>query len=55
VCAVGFLLGGYFGSVVAVSMSSDRLRQLFGFFLMFAAVMLLRQTRQSRAAEAIHD
>lgn len=49
-CAAGFLLGGYFGSKVAVGMSSRDLRGAFGLFLMLAAFLLWRQTR--RLAEA---
>lgn len=45
VCALGFLLGGYFGSFFAVRIPENHLRSLFGFFLMFSAVMLWRQTR----------
>jgi len=44
ICAAGFLLGGYGGSLVAVGLPSATLRGLFGLFLMFAAVMLARQT-----------
>lgn len=43
VCAAGFLLGGYFGSVVAVGMASQELRALFGVFLMVAAALLTRR------------
>ena len=46
VCAAGFLLGGYFGSFVAVRIPSRDLRALFGLFLMFAAAMLMRQGPQ---------
>lgn len=44
VCAAGFLLGGYFGSVVAIEIPSARLKSLFGAFLMVAALLLMRQT-----------
>jgi hypothetical protein len=49
-CALGFLCGGYFGSDLALSISSRNLHAMFGIFLMFAAVMLWRQTRSSRGA-----
>ena len=48
VCAAGFLLGGYLGSFVAVRISARDLRALFGLFLMFAAVMLMRQGQDSQ-------
>lgn len=44
VCAAGFLVGGYFGSFVAIRIPSSDLRALFGLFLMFAAMMMLRQS-----------
>ena len=44
VCAAGFLVGGYWGSFVAIGIPSKDLRALFGLFLMFAAVMLMRQS-----------
>lgn len=50
VCAAGFLLGGYFGSVVAIGMPSARLRSLFGVFLMVAALLLMRQTSNTLGA-----
>jgi uncharacterized membrane protein YfcA len=49
-CALGFLLGGYFGSNVALSIPSRDLHALFGMFLIFAAVMLWRQTRAPKPA-----
>src|SRR5215469_10553845 len=39
-CAVGMLFGGYIGGKIAVPMSTLRLTQLFGVFLMFSAVLL---------------
>src|SRR5215475_4285774 len=39
-CAIGMLLGGYLGGRIAVPMSSDHLKQLFGAFLMFSALLL---------------
>jgi uncharacterized membrane protein YfcA len=50
-CAAGFLVGGYFGSDVAVGISNDNLRGLFGVFLMIAAALLFRQTRRAPAAQ----
>ena len=39
-CALGMLLGGYFGSKVAIHLSSKHLRESFGLFLIVAAVLL---------------
>jgi uncharacterized membrane protein YfcA len=44
VCAIGFLLGGWFGSLFAVRLASQDLRALFGLFLMIAATVLIQQT-----------
>jgi uncharacterized membrane protein YfcA len=45
-CAAGFLLGGYFGSLVAIGMSSQDLRGAFGLFMILAAILLWRQTNR---------
>lgn len=45
-CALGFLLGGYFGGRMAVGIPSRALEASFGLFLIFSAAMLWRQTRQ---------
>ncbi len=50
VCAGGFLLGGYLGSVLAVRIPSRDLHVLFGLFLMLAAGLLWHQTRQAHSA-----
>jgi uncharacterized protein len=42
ICAVGFLFGGYFGSKIAIGLSSKSLREWFGFFLIVAAALLWR-------------
>jgi hypothetical protein len=42
-CAVGFLLGGYFGSALAIGMASRPLRAYFALFQMIAAVLLWRR------------
>ena len=44
-CAVGFLLGGYVGGLIAVPMSSQRLRGIFGCFLVLSAIFLWGKTR----------
>lgn len=48
VCAAGFLLGGWFGSLFAVRIPSQDLRALFGLFLMIAATVLIQQTLEPR-------
>lgn len=45
VCALGFFLGGYFGSRVAIGLPSRELHGLFGTFLMIAAVLLWSKSR----------
>jgi len=44
-CAIGFLLGGWFGGHIAVGLSSRTLQTFFGGFLMFSAGLLWRQAR----------
>jgi len=48
VCALGFLLGGYLGSLGALEIPSRDLRGLFGVFLMVAAGLLWRQSSNER-------
>ena len=43
-CALGILLGGYFGSRVAIYLSPKNLRELFGLFLIVTAVLLWRDS-----------
>lgn len=43
-CALGMLVGGYGGSLIAVPMPSRSLKGLFGCFLMLAAFLLWRKT-----------
>jgi len=49
VCALGILLGGYLGSKMAISISSRGLHEMFGLFMILAAVLLWHrpQTRKS--------
>jgi uncharacterized protein len=42
-CALGMLVGGYLGGLVAVPLTSRELKGLFGCFLMFAAILLWRK------------
>lgn len=43
-CALGMLLGGYFGSRIAIPLSSRSLKGFFGSFLMLVALLLWRKT-----------
>jgi uncharacterized membrane protein YfcA len=45
VCAIGFLLGGFFGSRWAIHTNSKDLQGLFGCFLMIAALLLWRKAQ----------
>ncbi len=49
-CAVGFLAGGYFGSLVAIGIPSKDLQGLFGLFLMVAAALLWHRSGSRQAA-----
>jgi hypothetical protein len=40
ICAFGILLGGYFGSKMAINISPRDLSELFGGFLIVTAIML---------------
>jgi len=42
-CALGILVGGYVGGLIAVPIASRQLRGLFGCFLMLAAFLLLKK------------
>jgi uncharacterized membrane protein YfcA len=44
-CALGMLVGGYAGSLIALPMPSRNLRGLFGCFLMLSALLLWRKTQ----------
>jgi uncharacterized membrane protein YfcA len=45
ICALGFFLGGYFGSKVAIQMNSRDLKGAFGIFVIFAGIMLWWKSR----------
>jgi uncharacterized membrane protein YfcA len=49
-CAVGMILGAYIGSKVAVPMSTQRLKGLFGGFLIFSAVLLWNKAKPATLA-----
>ena len=42
-CALGMLVGGYFGGLIAVPLASRHLKGLFGCFLILAAFLLWRK------------
>jgi uncharacterized membrane protein YfcA len=46
-CAIGMLLGGYIGGLIAVPMPSARLTQWFGVFLMVSALLLWGKASKS--------
>jgi uncharacterized protein len=49
-CAMGFLVGGYGGGVLAVPLPSHDLRGIFGGFLILSAVLLWNKTRSASVA-----
>jgi uncharacterized membrane protein YfcA len=44
ICALGILVGGNFGSKIAIGLSSQALSEWFGVFLIVAAVLLWRKS-----------
>jgi uncharacterized membrane protein YfcA len=55
VCALGFLIGGYFGSKIAIRMDSRNLMGAFGIFIIAAATLLWWKSRPPRAEIASAD
>lgn len=53
ISALGFLLGGYFGSKIAIGLSSKHLREIFGLFLILTAAMLWRKQEAQKLPEEI--
>jgi uncharacterized protein len=51
-CALGMILGAYIGGKTAVPMSTQLLKELFGGFLMFSAVLLWMKARPAQPARA---
>jgi uncharacterized protein len=49
-CAVGMILGAYIGSKFAVPMSTQKLKGLFGGFLIFSAVLLWNKAKPATVA-----
>jgi len=52
-CATGMILGAYVGSKFAVPMSTQKLKGLFGGFLIFSAVLLWNKTKPVAAASGM--
>lgn len=50
-CALGMLLGGYGGSLMALPISSRTLKAGFGCFLMLSAILLWEKSRPQASAE----
>ena len=50
-CALGMLLGGYWGSKMAIALASRNLRELFGLFLILTAAMLWRKHEPRKLPE----
>ena len=51
-CAAGFLVGGYFGSRIAIGIPSNHLRGMFGVFLMACAVLVWRRSQPQETNKA---
>ena len=51
-CALGILVGAYFGGLIAVPLPARQLKGLFGCFLMVAAVLLWRKSQPPRQTKA---
>jgi hypothetical protein len=54
-CALGILVGGYVGGLIAVPIASRQLKGLFGCFLMLAAFLLLKKPRAQGLPESSAD
>src|ERR1700730_1820762 len=54
-CAVGILLGGYVGGLIALPIASRQLKGLFGCFLMLAAFLLLKKPQPQGLPEGGAD
>jgi uncharacterized protein len=54
-CALGMLIGGYFGSRIAIPLSSRNLKGFFGTFLMLVAILLWRKTTRDGRTESLED
>ncbi len=54
-CALGMLLGGYFGSRMAIPLSSQNLKGFFGAFLMLVSILLWRKTMRDGGTGSPED
>jgi uncharacterized membrane protein YfcA len=54
-CALGILVGGYVGGLIAVPIASRQLKGLFGCFLMLVAFLLLKKPQPQGLAEVGAD
>src|SRR5580704_9554425 len=54
-CALGILVGGYVGGLIAVPIASRQLKGLFGCFLMLAAFLLLKKPQPQDLTEVGAD
>lgn len=52
-CATGMILGAYLGGLVAVPMSTPRLKMWFGAYLIFSAALLWMKAKPGRPSPAI--
>jgi uncharacterized membrane protein YfcA len=48
-CAIGMILGAYLGGIVAVPMSTPKLKAWFGGYLIFSAVLLWMKAKPKEA------
>jgi uncharacterized membrane protein YfcA len=54
-CALGMLVGGHLGGLIAVPLASRHLKGLFGCFLILAAFLLWRKPQPQRTTAASAD
>ena len=54
-CALGILIGGYIGGLIAVPIASRQLRGMFGCFLMLAAFLLLKKPQPQKIKASSFD
>lgn len=52
-CAIGMILGAYLGGLVAVPMSTPRLKMWFGAYLIFSAALLWMKAKPGQPSPAI--
>jgi len=51
-CAIGIILGAWAGGLIAVPMSTPALKALFGWYLMFSAVLLWMKAKPANGVQA---